>query len=112
MTKVINRGDFTDPAEVEVELSRILLVIAEIQDNIWDDVEVLQEWGLLTIELEEFVRVVMRDISYWIDQCTRAIESPPVLLRRMNIHLTRIKRLQGLVEKVGELELGNEKCIG
>jgi uncharacterized protein Yka (UPF0111/DUF47 family) len=104
VTKVANRGDSTDPAEVEEELSRILLIIAEIQDKIWDDVESLQERGLLAIELEEFVREVMSDISYWMDQCTRAIESPPVLLRRMEIHLARIQKLQELVETVGEGE--------
>ena len=85
-----------DQAELEEELNRILLKIAGIQEDIWDCLEVLEREGRLTTQLEELVRGVMRDVDYWTEQCTRTSESPPVLLRRMQIHLKRLQKVAKL----------------
>jgi hypothetical protein len=42
----------------------------------------------------------MRDVSFWIDQCTVASESPPVLLRRMEIQHMRLVKIEALMRKL------------
>jgi hypothetical protein len=85
---------------LEERLSCLLLKAAEHQDRIWDGLEALQVQGRLSPEAEEHVRQVMRDVSFWIDQCTVASESPPVLLRRMEIQLTRLVKVEALIRNL------------
>jgi hypothetical protein len=94
-----------DQERVEERLNILLLEMAELQELIWEGIELLDERGRLRLELEEHVRRIMSDVSYWMDQCTLASESPPVLLRRMEVHLSRLNRTKELIE--GALQQGS-----
>ncbi|HWQ19938.1 MAG TPA: hypothetical protein VN455_09195 [Methanotrichaceae archaeon] len=85
--------------EIEERLNKVLIEIAGLQDRIWDEMEEQSKQSRLTPELEEFARKVMDDVSCWIDQCTAASESPPVLLRRMEVQLSRLKKVLELIGK-------------
>jgi len=87
-----------DQARLEEELNRILLKIAEVQDEIWDRLDDLEREGNLSCQLEDLVRGVMRDLDYWTDQCTKTSESPPILLRRMQIQLKRLQKASDLIK--------------
>ncbi len=88
--------------EIEERLNVILLKMTDLQERIWDGLELLDKRELLRPELDEHIRQVMSDVSYWIDQCTIASESPPVLLRRMEIHLSRLTRIEEMLLKLLE----------
>ncbi len=90
-----------DQARIEAELNLVLLNIAETQAAIRDGVERLREEGRLTMEFETMVQRVMRDVDGWTDQCTAAAEAPPVLLRRMQVQMERLARIERLIEELG-----------
>jgi hypothetical protein len=56
--------------ELEKRLNFLLLKIANHQDKIWDGLKALYEQERLSPEVEEHVRQVMSDVSFWVDQCT------------------------------------------
>jgi hypothetical protein len=85
--------------EVEKRLDLVCLEISRLQDAIWEQLEALERAGILPAQLEEHAGEVMRDVSFWVDQCTLAARSPPVLLRRMEVHLGRLVRLKELLEE-------------
>jgi hypothetical protein len=93
-----NGLEMNDPG-IEDKLNVILIQIAAIQDRIWDCLEALRKDNRLSPELEDFARKVMKESSYWIDQCTTTSESPPILLRRTEIQLERLARVLDLIEK-------------
>lgn len=74
--------------------------MADLQEKIWDDLEVLNERRMLKPEIDEHIRGVMSDVSYWIDQCTATAESPPILLRRMDAHMARLIKIEELIEGI------------
>ncbi|MBN1323710.1 MAG: hypothetical protein JW986_06885 [Methanotrichaceae archaeon] len=82
----------------EERLDQLLVALAELQERVWEGIELLEVEGRLLPEIEEHAREVMRDVSYWLDQCTAAVESPPILQRRMEVHLERTRRLVELLE--------------
>gem|GEM_PF-479525 len=82
----------------EERLDLLLVALAELQERVWEGLERLEAEGRLLPEIEEHAREVMRDVSYWLDQCTAAEEAPPILQRRMEVHLERIRRLAELLE--------------
>ncbi|MDH7597732.1 MAG: hypothetical protein QHG98_08380 [Methanothrix sp.] len=86
--------------EVEKQLNLILLEIASLEERIWDCIERLREKERLSPHLEEYVRSIMSELSYWTALCTTASEAPHVLLRRMEVHLTRAKRLSEHLEQL------------
>ncbi|HOK58530.1 MAG TPA: hypothetical protein PK659_05545 [Methanothrix sp.] len=86
--------------EVERQLNLILLEIASLEERIWDCMERLREKELLSPHLEEYVRSIMSELSYWTALCTTASEAPHVLLRRMEVHLTRARRLSEHLEQL------------
>ncbi|HII06873.1 MAG TPA: hypothetical protein HA349_06045 [Methanotrichaceae archaeon] len=90
-----------DQARREAELNLVLLNIAQIQEAISDGVERLREEEKLTMEFEKMVQNVMRDVNGWTDQCTAPTESPPVLLRRMQVQMERLLRIERLIEDLG-----------
>ena len=90
--------------EVEKRLDLVLLEISQLQEAIWAQLESLERDGLLLPQMEEHVGEVMREVSFWVDQCTLAAQSPPVLLRRMEVHLSRLVRLKELLEKQKQAE--------
>jgi len=85
--------------EVEMRLDLVCLEISQLQEAIWEQLESLERCGILPAQLEEYAREVMREVSFWVDQCTLAAQSPPVLLRRMEVHLSRLVRLRELLKK-------------
>jgi hypothetical protein len=85
--------------EVEMRLNLVCLEISRLQDSIWELLESLERAGILPARLEEYAGEVMREVSFWVDQCTLAAQSPPVLLRRMEVHLSRLVRLRELLEE-------------
>jgi hypothetical protein len=87
-----------DQARIEVELNLLLLKIAEIQKSVDEGVEVLREEGKLPGELEGIVEKVMREVDSWTDQCTAPAETPPILLRRMQVQMERLARIERLIE--------------
>lgn len=87
-------------ARIERELNLVLLKIAEIQDGVRDGLERLNEEGKLTQEFEDMVESVMREVDAWTDQCTAVAEAPPVLLRRMQVQLERLERIERLIEEL------------
>jgi hypothetical protein len=87
-----------DQEKIEKRLNILLLKMAELQEMIWEGIELLEARGLLRPDLEKHVLWIMSDVSYWMDQCTIASESPPVLLRRMEVHLSRLDRTHELIE--------------
>ena len=42
----------------------------------------------------------MKEVSFWVDQCTLASKSPPVLLRRMEVQLARLVKIEALIQKL------------
>lgn len=90
-----------DQARREAELNLVLLNISQIQEAISDGVERLREEGKLTMEFEKMVQNVMRDVDGWTDQCTAPTEAPPVLLRRMQVQMERLLRIEKLIEDLG-----------
>jgi hypothetical protein len=92
--------------EVEKRLDLLCIEIGRLQEAIWEQLESLEMEGLLLPQMEEHAGAVMRDVSFWIDQCTLAEKSPPVLLRRMEVHLGRLVRLSELLEG----QRGHEKA--
>jgi len=89
-----------DRARIETELNLVLLKIAEIKDGVRDGLERLHKEGKLTQEFEDMVGSVMREVDAWTDQCTAAAEAPPVLLRRMQVQLERLERIERLIEEL------------
>ena len=83
-----------DRVEVEEELNRILLKIAETQDAILDGLEKDSSFA----QIEELALRVIGDADYWIEQCTRTTEAPSILLRRMQIQLDRLKKIEKQIE--------------
>jgi len=83
-----------DRVEVEEELNRILLKIAETQDAILDCLEKDSS----SAQIEELALRVIKDADYWIEQCTRTTEAPSILLRRMQIQLDRLKKIEKQIE--------------
>ncbi|MDI9616657.1 MAG: hypothetical protein QFX31_04745 [Methanothrix sp.] len=86
--------------DVERQLNLILLEIASLEDKIWESIERLREKDRLSPHLEEYVRGIMSELSYWSALCTTTSESPHVLLRRMEVHLTRARRLSEQLEQL------------
>lgn len=86
--------------ELEEKLNRLLLEVDDLQDGIWDGLEALQRQGRLSPEAEEHVCQVMKEVSFWVDQCTLASKSPPVLLRRMEVQLARLVKIEALIQKL------------
>ena len=84
-----------DRVEVEEELNRILLKIAETQDAILD----ILEKDHSSAQIEELALRVIKDADYWIEQCTRTAEAPSILLRRMQIQLDRLKNIEKQIEE-------------
>lgn len=89
-----------DQARIEAELNLVLLNIAEIEDAVRDGLERLCEEGKLTAEFEEMVGSIMREVDGWTGQCTAAAEAPPVLLRRMQVQMERLERIERLIEEL------------
>ncbi len=87
-----------DQARIEAELNLLLLNIAQTQEAISDGVERLREEGKLSMEFEKMVQNVVRDVDGWTDQCTAAAEAPPVLLRRIEVQMERLQRIERLIE--------------
>jgi hypothetical protein len=85
--------------ETEKRLNLVLLEIGRLQEAIWEHLELLEKNGLLLPQMDEHAGEVMREVSFWVDQCTLATQAPPVLLRRMEVHLGRLARLRELLEK-------------
>ncbi len=83
-----------DRVEVEEELNHILLKIAETQDAILDDLEKDHP----SAQIEELALGVIKEADYWIEQCTRTTEAPSILLRRMQIQLARLKKIEEQIE--------------
>jgi len=90
-----------DQARIEAELNLVLLNIATIQEAISDGVERMRVEGKLTMEFEKMVQNVVRDVDGWTDQCTATSETPPVLLRRMQVQMERLSRIERLIEDLG-----------
>jgi tRNA A58 N-methylase Trm61 len=90
-----------DQARIEAELNLVLLNVAETQAAIREGIERLREEGKLSMEFETMVQKVMRDVDGWTDQCTAAAEAPPVLLRRMQVQMERLSRIERLIEELG-----------
>ncbi len=90
-----------DQARIEAELNLVLLNIVEIRKAIEGALERLQEEGKLTMEFEKMVRNVVRDVDGWTDQCTATSEATPVLLRRMQVQMERLSRIERLIEDLG-----------
>lgn len=86
--------------KIEESLNLILIQIAELQERIWEGMAALEADGRLTPELERFAAEVMRDVSFWMDQCTTASESPPILLRRMEVHQARLAKIEELIRQM------------
>jgi hypothetical protein len=86
--------------ELEEKLNRLLLDVAALQDGIWEGLEALQRQGRLSSEAEEHICRVMKEVSFWVDQCTLASKSPPVLLRRMEVQLARLVNVEALIKKL------------
>ena len=84
-----------DRVEVEEELNRILLKIAETQDAILN----ILENDPSSAQIEELALGVIRDADYWIEQCTKTTEAPSILLRRMQIQLDRLKKIEKQIEE-------------
>lgn len=87
-----------DQARIEAELNLVLLKTAQAQEAVRDGVERLREEGRLTEEVERMVEMVTREVDGWTDQCTAAAEAPPVLLRRMQVQMERLARIERLIE--------------
>jgi hypothetical protein len=94
-------GRKLDQARIEAELNLVLLNIATIKEAISDGVERMREEGKLTMEFEKMVQNVVRDVDGWTDQCTATSETPPVLLRRMQVQKERLSRIERLIEDLG-----------
>jgi tRNA A58 N-methylase Trm61 len=90
-----------DRARIEAELNLVLLNIVEIQKAIDAGLERLREGGKLTMELEAMVQNVVRDVDGWTDQCTATSEATPVLLRRMQVQMERLRRIERIIEDLG-----------
>ncbi len=90
-----------DQARIETELNLVLLSIVEIREAIEDVVERLQDKGKLTMEFEKMIQNVVRDVDGWTDQCTATSEATPILLRRMQVQMERLSRIERLIEDRG-----------
>ena len=90
-----------DQARIEAELNLVLLNIVEIREAIGDGLKRLREEGKLTMEFEKMVQNVVRDVDGWTDQCTATSEATPVLLRRMQVQMERLSRIERLIEGMG-----------
>lgn len=84
-----------DRVEVEEELNRILLKIAETQDVILAGLEKDSS----SAQMEDLALRVIKDADYWIEQCTKTTEAPSILLRRMQIQLDRLKKIEKQIEE-------------
>ncbi|MCR3883820.1 hypothetical protein P0O24_00890 [Methanotrichaceae archaeon M04Ac] len=89
-----------DRARREAELNLLLLNLAQIQGGIRDGLDRLRDEGKLKAEFEEIVESVMREVDGWTDQCTAAVEAPPVLLRRMEVQVERLGRIERMIEEL------------
>jgi hypothetical protein len=94
-------GERLEQARVETELNLVLLSIVEIREAIEDGVKRLREKGKLTMEFEKMVQNVVRDVDSWTDQCTATSEATPILLRRMQVQMERLSRIERLIEDLG-----------
>ncbi len=92
----------TENRLIEEKLNLLLLNAANLQDNIWERLQSMDEQGRLKPDLEEHVKRVMREVSSWMDECTAASESPPILLRRMEIQLIRLEKVDELIKKIDQ----------
>ncbi|HOO54918.1 MAG TPA: hypothetical protein PLM24_06350 [Methanothrix sp.] len=90
-----------DQARIEAELNLVLLSIVGIREAIEDGLERLREEGKLTMEFEKMAKNVVRDVDGWTDQCTATSEATPVLLRRMQVQMERLRRIERLIEDLG-----------
>ncbi|KUK43743.1 MAG: Uncharacterized protein XD72_1882 [Methanothrix harundinacea] len=99
-------GRKLDQARIEAELNLMLLNIVEIKEAIRDGVEGLREEGKLTMEFEKMVQNVIRDVDGWTDQCTATAEAPPVLLRRMQVQVERLNRIERIIEEMRRQKSG------
>jgi hypothetical protein len=90
-----------DQARIEAELNLVLLNIVEIQKAVEDGLKRLREEGKLTMEFEKMVQNVVRDVDGWTDQCTATTEATPVLLRRMQVQMERLSRIERIIEELG-----------
>lgn len=86
-------------SEIEKKLNLMLLRSVGIEDRIWILLEATEEQGCSKPELAEYARGVITEVSRWIDQCTMDFPSPPILLRRMEIQLARLEKVEELLEK-------------
>lgn len=86
--------------EVERQLNLILIDIAELEEHVWDCLERLRENERLSPQLEDHVRCVMNEVSYWSALCSTTSESPHILMRRMEVQLSRMKRLSELLDRM------------
>jgi len=89
-----------DQARIELELNLVLLKTVEIRAALMEGVEALREEGRLPGELEGIVEKVTREVDGWTDQCTAPAETPPVLLRRMQVQMERLARIERLIEEL------------
>ena len=89
-----------DQARIEAELNLLLLNIAQTQEAISDGVERLREEGKLSMEFEKMVQNVVRDVDSWTDQCTATSEATPVLLRRVQVQMERLSRIERIIEEL------------
>jgi hypothetical protein len=94
----VNSSDIGDgPGEVTERLNLLLLQIVDLQERISQSMEVLENEGQIPPQLENHVRQVLSDISLWVDECTKVAEDRPILLRRIEVHVERLRRLEELI---------------
>jgi hypothetical protein len=86
--------------ELEERLNLILLEMANLQNSMGEALKDLKRSEKLNSETERYILCVTNEIMSWIDECTLVIESSPILLRRMEVHLERLKRLLNFVEDI------------
>lgn len=89
-----------DQARIEAELNLVLMKTAQSREAVREGVEDLRKEGKLTEDVEEMVGKVIREVDGWTDQCTAAAEAPLILLRRMQVQMERLARIERLIEEL------------
>jgi len=89
-----------DQARIETELNLVLMKTAQSREAVREGVEDLRKEGKLTEDVEEMVGKVIREVDGWTDQCTAAAEAPLILLRRMQVQMGRLARIERLIEEL------------
>ncbi len=89
-----------DQARIETELNLVLMKTAQSREAVREGVEDLRKEGKLTEDVEEMVGKVIREVDGWTDQCTAAAEAPLILLRRMQVQMERLARIERLIEEL------------